>query len=222
MALWFWCMLTAWGQEERPLAIPDTGPPPPQAEPPRRNPARQAYRAQALSLRPYSEFYQGTSYSRRVVFTPWGPGTVTVARPFYVERTELGVFQGRERLDVPQTLQALGDLQAQGALEQRIHHNRSTGHLLYGLGVLGIAGSIVGLIGLDHADTYEEAQTFGTLSMAGLGVGVGGFVVGSFPTGKAYRLQYDLEASQDLDELEARIDQHNRELAESLGLQKRE
>jgi hypothetical protein len=212
MALWFWCVLTAWAQdEERPLAIPHAGSPPPveePAQPPRR--ARQAYRTQALSLRPYSEFYQGTTFSR------WG--TVMVARPFYVERTELGVFQGRERLDVPQTLGALGDLQGQQALEQRIHRSRSTGHLLYGLGALGIASSIVGLIGLDHATSYEEAQIFGNMSLWGLGVGIGGFVVGSFPTGKAYRLQYDLEASQDLDELEARIETHNRELADSLGL----
>jgi hypothetical protein len=234
MALWLWCVWTAARAQpeveveaevevERPLAIPQTAPPPPVVEQPRpRNPerirARQTYRAEALSLRPYSELYQGTTWTRQVVWSPWGPGVATVARPFYVERTELGVFQGRERLDVPQTLGALGDLQAQEALEQRIRSTRSTGHVLYGLGALGIAGSIVGLIGLDHATSYEEAQVYGTMSLAGLGLGIGGFLVGTFPTGRAYRLQYDLDASQDLDELEARIEAHNRELAEKLGL----
>jgi hypothetical protein len=218
---------------------PDAPLPPPPARPPVRSPARapfpeppsrdgarakalREYRAQHLAVQRLTETRIGTawSYGYRRVWGPYGPGWGWAAfpHPFVVRTDAIGVFRGPERIDVPTTLDALGELDRQRDLEQRIATNRTLATTAYGIGVAGVAASIVGLIGLDNASTFDEAAQWSTVSTTGLGLIVGGFVGGSIPSARAQRLQYDHTATEDIDDLGRRIAAHNAVLAEELGL----
>lgn len=225
------------GEGEAPLAIPADEPAAPRTEvvvpdrplaiPGRREPATDAsaireYRSRFLAVRNLSEAYVGTtwSYGWYGGYGWHGPGWGWAAwpHPFVVRREEQAVFQGPNRLDVPETLGALGDSAGREVLERRIRKNRAWSGVLFGLGVAGVAGSVVGLVGMDQARTFDELTTWNAVSWGGVGLMVGGFVGGSFPSSRAWRLQLDHDATIDPAELERRVAAHNEALAAELGL----
>lgn len=235
--------------EELPLAIPVPDPEAPASElqtppssAPRTAEARpgretfRTYRDQALSLRTVGEVRVGTTWDY-TTYGRWGPygysmGWSPWPRPYVVQTSRPGVFQGPKRLDVPSTLLALGDEDARVALEGRIRKNRTIGNVGYGLGVVGVAASVVGLIGLDECcstpiyagdtERIHQALAWSTVTGSGLALMVGGLVGGTFPSVRAWRLQYDHTATIEPDVLEERIEAHNAQLATELGLTARE
>jgi hypothetical protein len=180
------------------------------------------YRSRHLALRSLSEAYVGTtwSYGWYGGYGWHGPGWGWAAwpHPFVVRREERAVFQGSERLDVPETLGALGDVTGKQQLERRIRKNRTIAGVLYGVGVAGVAASVVGLVGMDQARTYDDLTTWNVVSWGGVGLMVGGFVGGSFPSSRAWRLQLEPDATFEPAELQRRIEEHNERLAAELGL----
>lgn len=194
--------------------------------------AIRTYREQFLALRTFGETQVGTTWD----YTPvgrWGPygyrtGWRAWPRPYVVRTTSRGVFQGQTQLDVPSTLAALGDDAARQDLDRRIQTNQTLGNVSYGLGVAGVAASVVGLIALDQCcsspvlpgdvDTLRAARTWSTVSASGVVLLVGGFIGGTIPSGRAQRLQYDYATTLDLDVLGARIAEHNEQLAAEFGL----
>lgn len=216
-----------------PLAIPVDRPPPEPPEPPepraprvrlgaQRPAALREYRASHLSVRSLSEAHvqTGWSYGYARTWGPYGPGFgfALIPRSTLV-RTEIwGVFQGPERLDVPSTLGALGDTSGRAALERRIRSQRALSSTSYGLGVAGLAASIVGLIGLENARHAEQALLWSGVSAGGAGILAAGFIGGTIPAARASRLQYDPTATFDIEQLQRDVAAHNAELASELGL----
>jgi hypothetical protein len=224
-----------------PIAIPADEP----APPPRRGPRRRGldgdtpsqdlahaqairdYRDQYLSLRQVGETSVGVDYTY-VPATGWGPygrprmGWRAVPYTYAVHSTEWAVFQGRQRLDVPGTYAALGEQSTADALERKIRANRTAANVGYGVGVAGVVASVVGMIGADQARSWPEFRTWGTVSLTGVGMMVGGFVGGTFPGAHARRLQFDHEKAFDLPDLERQFDDHNALLASQLGLSQSE
>lgn len=236
--MWLLLVTVAAAQEsgEGPLAIPAEPPPPrtevvvpdrPLAVPGRSSPEKahavREYRARHLAIRNLSEAYVGTTWSYGWYGGPYGwggPGWGWGAwpHPFVVHRDEQAIFQGPNRLDVPATLGVLGDTTGQQQLERRIRRNRGAASALFGLGVAGIAASITGLVGVEQARTYDELTVWNAVSWGGVGLMVGGFVGGSFPSSRAWRLQLEPTETMEPAELDRRIQDYNERLAAALGL----
>lgn len=204
---------------EPPLAIPAAGPAPrapgpPSLAVPAAIPGRawQAWREQRLVVRPLVEWS---------VAPGWGPGwwgPYGWGGAWVTSEDRLAVFQGSVRLDVPELLTALGDAPGRLALERRIRRQQRAGRAWTTLGFAGLATSLVGLVGMDRAWTWDQARDWSTVTWVGSAAMVGGFVIGAFPTERARHLQLDPERTLHRDELERRVDAHNDRLARSLGI----
>lgn len=211
----------AYAQSEPPLAIPADPPsePPPDVQIvederplgiPGNSRALREYRNRYLAVRRLSEVVRG--------YGGWYGGWGAWPHPWVYRVESWVVTKGQQRLDVPNTLTALGDVPARQALERRIRKNRTAAALLTGAGVAGVITSVVGLIGVDQATTWDDRRDWSNLSVGGLGLAVGGFVGASFPSRKAVRLQLEPEATFDIDVLQQRVADHNERLARELGL----
>jgi hypothetical protein len=199
---------------DRPLAVPGSAP--------EHARAVREYRARHLAVRNLSQAYVGTGWSYG-----WyggggygwpGWGWTAWPRPFVVRHEEQAIFQGPNRLDVPETLAVLGDTAGKERLERRIRRNRTAAGVLFGLGVAGIASSITGLVGMDQARSYDELAAWNAVSWGGVGLMVGGFVGGSFPSSRAWRLQLEPDATMEPAELQRWMSEYNARLASELGL----
>lgn len=208
-----------------PLAIPAGTPSPRGPAPVARAPAASPeaisgrawseYRSRTLVLRPLTEW--------TVMSSGWGPygwwgapygwGGVWVSR-----HDAVAVYQGPQRLDVPEVLGALGDVPGRMNLERRIRNQRRAGRVLTGIGLVGLTGTLVGLVGMDTAVTWDQARDWSAVTWTGAGLMVGGLVAGGIPSDRARRLQVDPELTFGPSELQQRVDAHNDRLARELGI----
>ena len=137
----------------------------------------------------------------------------------YVMRVDgWAVFQGDQRLSVPASLERMGMAGQKVELERRIRRRRTAGTVLYALGGTGLAAAVVGLVGADQARTYDEARTWSRVATISMFSGAGCFVAGSFPLGKARRLEADPVYTLSRSEAEALADDANERLRNKLGL----
>jgi hypothetical protein len=84
--------------------------------------------------------------------------------------------------------------------------------------VAGLVGGLVGVIGLDQSRTYDEARTWSTVATAGSLAGIGGLVIGTFPSSKARRMVVDPSWTISREAAEDRAETANAALAAELGL----
>jgi hypothetical protein len=184
------------------------------------------YRDQYLSMRQVrtTSVDVGYDYVPYGVYGVWRRryGVLAVPHTYVTHGTELGVFEGGHRLDVPATYEALGDQAGLDQLERRIRSNRTWSNLGYGVAVAGIATSVVGLVELDQSRSWIQQQQWGSVTGAGVGMLIGGVIAGAIPSARAQRLEYDHSLSFDLDELQNQFAEHNAQLAEELGLSQTE
>lgn len=215
-------------EDGRPLALPPdaTGRPRP-PEPPRALAASaqlaralRTYERKALSVRPVTDFSVRTA-----AVAGWGPGWGWgpywggwYGVPVVDAQQGWAIFEGDHRLDVPTALDKLGDTPLRVQLEGRMRRARTAGSVWTGLGVAGIVGGLVGIVGLDQSRTYAEARTWSTVATASSLVGIGGLVVGSFPSSKARRLAVDPSWTLSRDDAEERAESVNGALAAELGI----
>lgn len=182
-----------------------------------------AYRGRYLSLRQVSELAMGTHWSYGISGAystgnaAWG-GWVATPQAWVSQRDSLAVYEGPMMIDMPAAYRALGDPQGAKKLERKIKSNRRAAGFMYTLGVAGMVTSIGGLIAAENAQTWEEAEEWQTLSWVGVGATAVGFIGASLPSARARRLKSDPAVAFDLEELQARIDARNEEIANELGL----
>jgi len=149
-------------------------------------------------------------------------GVIAIPHTTVTHGTELGVFEGPHRIDVPTTYQALGDDAGYERLEDRIRSNRTLGDVGYAVALTGVAASVIGLFEMDTVRTWHDEQFWGTITGGGVGLMLGGAIGGAIPAGRASRLQYDHELSFDVDTLQKDFADHNAQLASQLGLSQTE
>ena len=233
LAAWLFASgASAQDDEEVPLAIPASppervtiqAPSPPVLEPPSQTRALRAYRDRYLAVRNYSEIVTGTTTHTRWRYGPYRRRGRVVAwsTPWAYRVDAVGVFRGEERLDVPATLGALGDIAGKNRLQRQIRSQQNASTALQAIGVAGIGTVVVGLIGRDQANTFGEFRSWEQVTLAGVGMSVGGFVFSAFPSARARRLQFSLEETFDVEVLRHQVADHNEVLAEELGLDPRE
>lgn len=211
--------------EARPLAIP--GPPsaPLTADD---VDALRRYDEERLQLRGYRWTSGGTVIVYRGWWgwggrygLPWGPaGTYVIVNPAEEHRT-WAVFQGSHRLTVPAYLEEVDDPGATG-FQARIQRSRGTSQGLAAVGAAGLAAALVGGFGSRTAETYGDARDWGLVTNVGwltASVGVVGSLVASANT---VRLRYDFTSTQDFEDVERRVREHNEALRDELGLPREE
>lgn len=219
---------------ERPLALPGPGGspdgPPPVAQHPRpagpplssqKLAALRQYQSRRLILRTEQEFHGGgaTVNSGFWYGYPYGWSGMgwVVSQPIEVTRG-WGVYQGPQRLAVPEFLSLAGDLERSQTVQADIDRSKRAGRAWYAVAGVGAAAMLTGVFGVGLADDFESARTFDTLSWAGATVTVGGLLAGSFPTARASRLSRVPAATLTSEEATALVDAHNEKLAGELGL----
>lgn len=179
------------------------------------------YRDRYLAVRTGAEVWRGAPLT---VTTGWGWGplysrptlSMWPMMPRVVER--VGVVQGREWLDTPDVLGALGDEGGRRDLQRRIGNHRSAAAFLQGVAVVGVGGIVTGLVGADRARTSTALRRWHAVSGTGIALAVGGFMTSAIPGRRADYLQHDVRSVMSVEELQERSQQHNRELAEELGI----
>ncbi|MCB9699483.1 MAG: hypothetical protein H6738_22055 [Alphaproteobacteria bacterium] len=210
---------------ERPLAIPASGRPPalpPVADGPPSvanayDPrAVREYREHHLSVRTITETWYTTTWGPGWGYGwGWGPAWPQT----WVHRDQrVLLFEGRRVIDVPTALSTLGDVPAQQQLLRRISNQRTASTALTSVGFVGMAATLVGLVGFDQARTLEEAETWSVVSGAGAGVMLVGLIGGAFPAARARTLLMDPSATFQPGEAERRFREHDDQLAAALGL----
>lgn len=223
-------------EHDVPLAVPVGREPPPRAEPsrserplavPGRRPlnaqdidAIRTYRREHLSVRGFHEVWVGSTTTTTGYYGGrWGWwGGWGWSTPYVVEVDRWAVLQGTHHLTVPEALDALGDPGGRVQLERTIRRKKTAGTVWYALGGASIATSIVALVGLDQARSYDEAYRWRTVSTIGMLGGATAFVAGSFPLGRARSLAVDPSLTLDRADAERRAEDANARLAAELGL----
>jgi hypothetical protein len=127
------------------------------------------YRAQALSVRRFTEAYATTTFAYGYHRRWWGGygrwGVFAV--PVIVRTDAWGVFQGERRIDVPTTLGVLGDTEGKVALERRIATNRTLGTTGYVVGFTGLGAAVVGFVARDNVPTVEGYVAWSNVAARG-------------------------------------------------------
>ena len=204
-----------------PLAIPASPPAQPQPLQLTRSSSQlmavQQYQRQRLQIRGEMSFHGGhtTFYSGHRY--RWGGVGMAVHSPVTTSRT-WGVYQGPSRINVPDFLTMVGQTEQSRLLSAEIARAERASRAWYTTAGVGVAGMIVGWVGYNTATTRDDRITFNNISLGGLGLTVTGLIGGSFPAGKATRLQRVPQASMTSDQAQQLIDTHNNTLRESLQL----
>lgn len=219
------------GNSAQPAAIPFGGSTsPPGALTAERLAALRRYRAEHLSLRSETDLRGGgTTVVSGVTVGgyrtgPFGgvgygwtvPGMVISEPPETVRGW--GVYQGPQRLTVPELLAATGETQRAKDLSARIHKAETAKSVWMGVAGVGAAGLVTGLFGLMLSDDDGQALTWSRVAMAGTGVTLTGVFGGAFPAAKAGRLTHEVPETLTLPETQALVDQQNEALRGELGL----
>lgn len=192
--------------------------------------ALRKYSAQHLTLRTETDLRGGgTTYVGGVTVggyragpfggVGWGwsvPGVVVTEPPETVRGW--GVYQGPQRLTVPELLRAAGETQRAEDLEASIHKADTAAHIWTGVAAVGLAGLITGSVGLATTDNADQALLWNRVALAGTGLTITGLLGGSLPASKAGRLTHQVPASLTLPETQALVEKQNEALRGELGL----
>lgn len=184
--------------------------------------AARTYRAQRLELRPETELHGGGSTVVHQAYGhPWRHGysgfSYVMRDPVYAVPS-WGIYQGPERLTVPEYLGAVGRVGQKADLEAKIERLERRSRRWYTLGGLGIAATVGGVVAQIVVDDpminyYSHYTTLG-----GAGAMVLGFVGGSFPSARAERMENNPAEWLEARQLQSEIDDYNADLGTRLGL----
>jgi hypothetical protein len=180
------------------------------------------YQNNKLELRPETRFQGGGS---TMVYeswgSPWRRGTLgysyVVHDPVYAVPS-WGIYQGPERLTVPEYLGEVGRVGQKADLEAKIERLERRSKRWYTLGGLGVAATVGGVVAqVSTADPYINYYGHWT-TLGGAGAMILGFVGGSFPSAKAERLETRPDEWLEARQLQEEIADHNARLGAELGL----
>ncbi|HJN74170.1 MAG TPA: hypothetical protein QGF58_09585 [Myxococcota bacterium] len=180
------------------------------------------YQRRRIMIRQETEIRGGGT---SVVSSPWAnPYSVTpsqvVQDPIYTVQG-WGIYQGSRRLSVPEYLGVIDSAQMQQYLEDDILRLNRTSKALYAFGGLGVAATVVGVIGMNAARQQNDSDLwliFFATAGGGVATMLTGFVGGSIPASKATRVEQDPEYTFTPEQVREGIDGYNDELRQELEL----
>lgn len=205
---------------QRPLAVPAGGPPPVDVA---RLHALRAYKSQRLLVREEAELRGGSAFAFGSGGYMRGPGFgYGVSGPVLVEAPTVfrtwGVYQGSERLSVPQFLAASGETEKKQQMQGTLNTLNRRGKVWSAVAVVGAAGLVAGIAGMGLAENRHDYGTWNRVTLGSSGGLALGLVGGSFPRGKTHALVRYPSASMTGTEAQTLVDRHNDALREELGL----
>jgi hypothetical protein len=175
------------------------------------------YQARSLRLGTETELHGGgATYIGGWGGRRWSYGVV-VPNPVYTTRT-WAVYQGAERLEVPEFYRTIGDVGRATELETTIARQKSAATALYTLGVGGLAASIAGWYGSRYSATPPQRQQWMLVGLGGTCAAFVGFVGGSIPSSRLRHSKYDFPYVIDHDAAQREVDAHNERVRRELGL----
>ncbi len=207
-------------REEGQLAIPHRSPTP---MTPQRLALLRQYKDQRLVLRGETEV---RSSATPVFGWGWGWGwgrpygpvtTVGVAYAPVAMSRGWGIYQGAERLTVPDALSLTGDNRLTG-LEEGIRRKKATATTWYSIAGVGAAAAVTSIFGRAYADTRNEYATWGTVGVAGGVSTIVGLVAGAGPAADARALRERPSLTMTHADARLMVDQYNDRLRQRLGL----
>lgn len=216
---------------ERPLAIPtqvqpptplNDGPPPAQSGMSGSHSLNlRTYRDRYLAVRSYRQLTTQTTMATmdaygRYPYYGWGVNTAptTLVR----SRESWGVYQGPVHLDNLDYLSAVGRAAERQMVEQDIRKKRSVARAMGVVLGAGIAGSLVGAVGMDAAGTQSAYTQWRAVSIGGLVAVVAGAVGTSLPASRSQALTRDLEQIRSLTDVQREVAEYNERLRVELQL----
>ena len=181
------------------------------------------YQRQRLVVRQETELRGGGT---SVVSSPWAnPYSMTpsqvVQDPIYAVQG-WGIYQGSRRLSVPEYLGVIGSDQMKEFLEQDIVRLQATSKGLYAFGGLGVAATVVGIVGMNNSQTPEQRLIFFTAAGGGVVAMLTGFIGGSVPAAKANQIKNDPEYTFTPEQVQDGVDTYNEQLRADLDLSSEE
>jgi hypothetical protein len=178
--------------------------------------ATRAYDAQRFEIREETELRGGGS---TLAGGSWGSpmGSTVVTNPVYTVRG-WGIYQGHTRLTVPEYLDRTGQVDLALALNADIERSRWQARALYGAGGVGLAATLVGLIGAQTTNDPTEFLWYRRASAAGSITAIAGFIGGSVPSARAQRLETDPSYRFTPDQVQPHLDRANESLRQELDL----
>jgi hypothetical protein len=175
------------------------------------------YQARSLRMGTETELHGGgATYIGGWGGRRWSYGVV-VPNPVYTTRT-WAVYQGAERLEVPEFFRAVGDVDRATELETTIGRQKSVATALYTVGVGGLAASIAGWYGSRYSATPAQRQQWMLAGLGGTCAAFVGFVGGSIPSSRLRHSKYDFPYVIDHDAAQREVDAHNERVRRELGL----
>lgn len=180
------------------------------------------YQRRRLVVRQETEIRGGGT---SVVSSPWAnPYSITptqvVQDPIYTVQG-WGIYQGSRRLSVPDYLGVIGSHQMQQYLEDDILRLQRTSKALYAFGGMGVAATVVGVIGMNAARQQNDSDLwliFFATAGGGVATMLTGFIGGSIPASKATRIEQEPEYTFTPEQVREGIDGYNDGLRQELDL----
>lgn len=178
--------------------------------------ATRVYEAQRFHIREETEVRGGGS---TLAGGSWGSpmGSTVVTNPIYTVRG-WGIYQGHTRLTVPEYLDRTGQVDLALALNADIERSRWQARALYGAGGVGVAATLVGLIGAQTTNDPTEFMWYRRASAAGSITAIAGFIGGSVPSARAQRLENDPSYRFTPEQVQPHLDRANESLRQELDL----
>jgi hypothetical protein len=127
------------------------------------------------------------------------------------------IFEGPQRLSVPEYLDEIGRTTDAVALDRRIRRNSTTGKVFGGLALVGLAGAVGGIVG-SFADGPDSQIPWTTVGLSGLGTSLVSSIVSGSTSTRAGKLASDFTTTQELETVQDEVRDHNEELRTELGL----
>lgn len=160
-----------------------------------------------------------------VVSSPWAnPYSITpsqvVQDPIYTVQG-WGIYQGSRRLSVPDYLGVIGSDQMKHYLEDDILRLQRTSKALYAFGGVGVAATVVGVIGMNTAQQQQDSDLwliFFATAGGGVATMLTGFIGGSIPSAKATRIEQEPEYTFTPEQVREGVDGYNDGLRQELDL----
>ncbi|HHO53544.1 MAG TPA: hypothetical protein ENK18_22405 [Deltaproteobacteria bacterium] len=186
-----------------------------------------AFRDQHLQIREVQTVIPGTV---SVMRSGWGWGrrpwrgyawdTRDVIRTPPEVMHEWVVFQGPQRLTVPEFLDVVGRHGEADALMERITRSEKTSRSFGAASLGGVAAGVAGVVGVLVAPP-DQQPTFSAIGLGGLGTAILGGLVSSVSASRSATLAHDFPSAIDLEVASEEVREHNEELRERLGVSPR-
>jgi hypothetical protein len=147
----------------------------------------------------------------------WHSGEVVAVDPPTFAH-EWAVYQGAQRLTVPDYMRAVGRGSEAAELGARIQRSGRASRTWSTVGVAGLAGGLASLIGGVVTSDAQTSRSFTSAGLGGIGIGITGSLIGSLTRSKATTLAHDYEHSLDVAEVQRAVRERNEVLRDELGL----